>query len=69
MPEPGSEWSDWRKSTLSGSSGYCLEARHNKEHVQVRDSKDRDGPALTFLRAEWTAFVAGVKLGEFDPSD
>ncbi len=33
--------------------------------VAVRDTKDRDH-ALVFTPDEWTAFVAGVKNGEFD---
>jgi hypothetical protein len=37
------------------------------ESVLVRDSKDRCGPALSFSRAEWTAFVSGVRSGDFDP--
>jgi len=32
----------------------------------VRDSKDPDGPKLVFTRAEWVAFLGGVKDGEFD---
>jgi hypothetical protein len=32
----------------------------------VRDSKDQAGPILVFTPAEWSAFVAGVKGGEFD---
>jgi hypothetical protein len=32
----------------------------------VRDSKDPAGPALTFSAAEWSAFSAGVRAGEFD---
>lgn len=34
--------------------------------VAVRDSKDPAGPVLTFTPAEWTAFIAGAKDGEFD---
>ncbi len=35
--------------------------------VAVRDTKDRErGAALVFTPEEWTAFVAGVKNGEFD---
>ncbi len=34
--------------------------------VAVRDSKDRQGPVLTFTPAEWRAFVVGVRSGEFD---
>jgi hypothetical protein len=33
----------------------------------VRDSKDPERrTSLVFTRDEWTAFVAGVKNGEFD---
>jgi hypothetical protein len=34
--------------------------------VAVRDSKDREGPVLVFTPAEWEAFTAEVKVGEFD---
>ena len=34
--------------------------------VAVRDSKDRQGPVMIFGSAEWRAFAAGVKAGEFD---
>ncbi|MGW7002470.1 DUF397 domain-containing protein [Streptomyces sp. NPDC054933] len=33
--------------------------------VPVRDSKDRHGPALVFGVDAWSAFVAGVKEGDF----
>jgi len=39
--------------------------RHNQA-IQVRDSKDRSGPVLTFTAKEWAAFVGGAKDGEFD---
>ncbi|RMI41208.1 DUF397 domain-containing protein [Actinomadura harenae] len=32
----------------------------------MRSAKDDDGPVLYFTEAEWDAFVAGVKDGEFD---
>ena len=34
--------------------------------ILIRDSKDPSGPVLAFNEAEWTAFIAGVKDGEFD---
>jgi len=34
--------------------------------VAVRDSKDRQGPALQYTSSGWEAFLAGVKSGEFD---
>jgi hypothetical protein len=29
--------------------------------IAVRDSKDPDGPMLRFSRADWSAFVAGIR--------
>jgi hypothetical protein len=34
--------------------------------VAIRDSKNADRPAHVFDRSEWSAFVTGVKNGEFD---
>ncbi len=34
--------------------------------VGVRDSKNPDGPKLTFTPGEWTAFVESAKTGQFD---
>jgi hypothetical protein len=58
----------WRKSSYSGNGGgNCVEVASNLPHiVTVRDSKDREGPKLTFAPDEWLAFTAGVKAGEFD---
>ncbi|MFF5212413.1 DUF397 domain-containing protein [Streptosporangium sp. NPDC000396] len=58
----------WRKSHLSGGDGgNCVEvAELSGGRRGVRDSKDRNGPALVFTASEWAAFVGGVKDGEFD---
>jgi hypothetical protein len=59
---------EWRKSTFSGSNGGgCVEvARNLPGIVAVRDSKDREGPALVFTPGEWRAFLDGVRAAEFD---
>lgn len=59
--------SEWKKSTRSQNNGACLEARLSGDVVQVRDSKNTQGPALSFTVAEWLAFLDGAKHGEFDP--
>ncbi|MFI6130184.1 DUF397 domain-containing protein [Micromonospora sp. NPDC051141] len=53
----------WRTSTRSsGNSGNCVEVADNLPGVVgVRDSKDRQGPALTFTPVSWAAFVAHTK--------
>jgi Domain of unknown function (DUF397) len=61
---------EWRKASYSSSNGgNCVEVAGNLPGiVAVRDSKDPDGPALTFTPSEWRAFVGGVAGGEFDLS-
>lgn len=49
------------------AGGNCVEVRSGADgRFTVRHSRDRDGE-LTFTRAEWDAFVRGVKDGQFDP--
>lgn len=58
----------FHKSSYSGSQGgSCVEVAELGDGGRlVRDSKDPDGPVLRFTAAEWRAFVAGVKDGEFE---
>lgn len=58
----------WRKSTFSGpNSDMCVEVLDLEGGDRsIRHSKDRAGPVLTFSAAEWTAFLSGVRAGEFD---
>lgn len=60
---------EWQKSSRSGSQGNCVEVAANLPGViAIRDSKDPDGPLLTFTPAQWAAFTAAVRSGEFDLS-
>lgn len=55
----------WRKSSFSGpDNGDCIEAADGVPGmVPVRDSKDRERPALVFGAEAWAAFVGGVQAG------
>ncbi|WP_328461007.1 DUF397 domain-containing protein [Streptomyces sp. NBC_00448] len=56
----------WRKSSYSNHESNCVEvAELDQETVGIRDSKDRNGPILTFSRSAVRAFVAGTARGEF----
>ena len=61
----------WRKSSFSGNGNQgngCVEVAFLPEGaVAVRDTKDRSLPPHRYTAAEWTAFLAGVRAGEFDP--
>ncbi len=60
---------EWRKSTRSNNFANCVEVRlaGPADHggCAVRDSKDPAGPALSVGAAQWSAFTAGVRAGEF----
>ncbi|WEV25653.1 DUF397 domain-containing protein [Streptomyces sp. 71268] len=68
MNTPNLSVAAWRKSSYSnGNGGNCIEVAPGfLDVVPVRDSKDPNGPALTFEPSAWSAFVAGVKSGDFD---
>lgn len=53
---------DWRKASYSANNGgACVEvARNIPGIVAIRDSKDPDGPVLTFTPQQWRSFLAAV---------
>jgi Domain of unknown function (DUF397). len=61
--EKGLARQSWRKSSYSADNGAaCVEVTGGiPGMVAVRDSKDPDGPILTFTHAEWRAFLKELK--------
>ncbi|MFC8695229.1 DUF397 domain-containing protein [Streptomyces parvus] len=59
----------WFTSSYSENGGQCVEVATNlaAPHgiVPVRDSKNVTGPALTVPAAAFSAFVVGVRAGDF----
>lgn len=56
----------WRKSSFSGADSSCVELAFVPGGVALRDTKDRSLAPHLFDAAEWTAFLDGVRNGEFD---
>jgi hypothetical protein len=67
MPASELEHAAWRKSDFSNPNGSCVEvAELPGGGVAVRNSRHSDSPALIYTPAEITAFIQGVKDGQFD---
>lgn len=47
----------WRKSSHSGGGNDCVEIACVDAGTAVRDSKNPDGPRLSFGAADWSAFL------------
>lgn len=57
----------WRKSSRSSQfGGECVEVGTLPAVIAVRDSKDPDGPRLSFGVPEWRVFTRRAKASEFD---
>ncbi|MEU4202434.1 DUF397 domain-containing protein [Streptomyces sp. NPDC045470] len=64
--QPNSAFS-WTKSSYSGGNGACVEvAVPAPAAIAVRDSKNPDGPRLTFDTSAWNSFVGDVSKGAYD---
>ncbi len=54
----------FRKSSASGPDGAnCVEVAHTTNHIEVRDSKNPDGPRLTFTATLWRTLTAALLAG------
>ncbi len=55
----------WRVARLC-NGGACVRVAVDGETVLIGDTKDPDGPVLAYSRTEWSAFVEGIRQGDFD---
>jgi hypothetical protein len=58
----------WVKSHFSSPSGNCVELAQLADGagIAVRNSRDPQGPAMLYTRAEIEAFIRGAAAGDFD---
>jgi Domain of unknown function (DUF397) len=55
---------EWQKSSYCATNA-CVEVAVTSNAVMVRDSKNPHIAPLSFTAEEWSAFVQGVRAGEF----
>jgi hypothetical protein len=55
---------NWRKSSVSGGTGECVEVASLGSLVLTRDSRNRDGIVLEFTSDQWLCFMGRVKDAE-----
>jgi hypothetical protein len=56
----------WRKSQACANA-TCVEVAEQTETFFVRDSKNVSGSVLTFHRADWGSFIAGIRTDALAP--
>lgn len=55
----------WRTSSYSAEK-ECVEVGFGRDGIAVRDSKNPDGPVLSFPAATFAAFLTATKHGHLD---
>ncbi|MEV6975582.1 DUF397 domain-containing protein [Kitasatospora sp. NPDC093806] len=56
----------WHKSSYSGGNGgQCVETAESAVGRLVRDSKDPEGPVLSFRAPAWRSFLLAIRADEF----
>ena len=51
----------WKKSTYSGGSGSCVEARTTDLGAAIRDTQHRELAELSLPNTEWTALLHALR--------
>jgi hypothetical protein len=57
---------DWRKASFCSASGCVIVRRREDGMVVIGDSKGSNSLQLAYTPAEFSAFIGGMKAGEFD---
>lgn len=55
----------WRVA-LDCDAGSCIRVAPHEGMIVIGDTKNPDGPVLSYSHYEWLAFVKGIRQGDFD---
>jgi hypothetical protein len=55
----------WRVARAC-NSGECVRVAAYGDEIVVGSTTQPDGPVIAYSRAEWAAFVQGIRQGDFD---
>jgi predicted secreted Zn-dependent protease len=47
-------------------SGACVRVARHGDLVVFGNTTEPEGPVIAYTKAEWDAFLTGVKCGDFD---
>lgn len=61
---PDSDNLQWRRSIYSNAGNECVEVARTPAGYLVRDSKNPDGPWLSFSPSKWDALIRDIKCGK-----
>lgn len=56
----------WRKARRSIGNGDCVEVAPMAGDIVIRDSKNPDGPTLSYSPKIWRTFTLKARQGQFD---
>lgn len=57
---------EWIKASKSIGGDACIELRKADRGIELRHSRDPNGPTLTLTQVELDDFLDGAKHGDFD---
>jgi hypothetical protein len=55
----------WRKARASAGNGACVEVAPVSGQIVIRDSKDPEGPVLSYSPEAFQSFLATAKEGAY----
>ena len=65
--DSGDSGVSWRKASRSAANGECVEVASTLGRISVRDSKDPEGPVLSYPAGVFRSFLDAAKRASLLP--